>query len=177
LNVVFAILLVLLLLGAWLLTLLNLPGNWVIVGAAAIYVLVVEPTSVVAMGWWTVLALVILATIGEIAEFAAGAANAARVGGSRRGAVLAIIGSVIGGVIGLGVGIPIPVIGPFIGAVLLAGAGAFVGAMLGESWKGRGLDESWQVGEAAFWGRLGGSLAKIFVGGVMVIVATAALVL
>lgn len=176
-NILFAILLVLLMLGAWLLTLLNLPGNWVIVGAAALYVLLVDPTSVVAMSWQTVIVLAVLATLGEVAEFAAGAANAKRAGGSRRSAVLAIIGSVIGGVIGLGLGLPIPVIGPFVGAVLLAGAGAFIGAVLGESWKGRGLEESWQVGEAAFWGRLGGSLAKIAFGGLMVVVATAALVL
>lgn len=176
-NILLAILLVLLLIGGWVLTLLNLPGNWIIVGAVAIYVLLVDPMSVVAMGWQTVIVLAVLATLGEVAEFAAGAAGATRAGGSKRGAVLAIIGSVIGGMIGLGVGVPIPVIGPLIGAVLLAGAGAFVGAILGESWKGRALEESWQVGEAAFWGRLGGSLAKIAVGGLMVIVACAALVL
>ncbi|MBX3414224.1 MAG: DUF456 domain-containing protein [Pirellulales bacterium] len=176
-NIALAILFVVLLLGAWFLTLLNLPGNWVLVGAAAIYVLLVDPTSYVAMGWQTVIALAVLATLGEVAEFAAGAAGATRAGGSKRGAVLAIIGSIIGGMLGLAVGVPIPIVGPLVGAILLAGAGAFVGAILGESWKGRALEESWQIGEAAFWGRLGGSLAKIAIGGLMVVVACAALVL
>ncbi len=68
-------------------------------------------------------------------------------------------------------------IGSIVAAVLFAGLGAMVGALIGESWKGRGLGESWQVGKAAFWGRLLGTLAKVVVGSVMVVVAVVALVL
>jgi len=38
-------------------------------------------------------------------------------------------------------------------ALTLAGVGAFAGAVLGERGRGRGLDESLKIGEAAFWGR------------------------
>jgi uncharacterized protein YqgC (DUF456 family) len=90
--------------------------------------------------------------------------------------VLALAGSLIGGIAGIFVGLPIPVIGSLISAVLFAGVGALIGAMLGENWKGRGLNQSWQVGLAAFWGRLLGTLAKTLVASAMVGVAVAALV-
>jgi hypothetical protein len=48
--------------------------------------------------------------------------------------------------------------------------------VLGEQWYGRSLDESWQIGKAAFWGRVLGTLAKTAVGAAMVGVAAVALV-
>jgi hypothetical protein len=86
-------------------------------------------------------------------------------------------GSIIGGVAGIFLGAPIPVVGSVIAALLLAGLGALLGAMLGESWKGRDLEVSWKIGKAAFWGRLFGTLGKVLVGCVMVVVVAAALVL
>jgi uncharacterized protein len=58
-----------------------------------------------------------------------------------------------------------------VGALFFAGMGATLGAMLGEFWKGRSLDHSWTVGQAAFWGRLLGTLAKVVIGALMVGVA------
>ncbi len=170
-----ASLLVVILLVGWVLTLLGMPGNWLIVAAVVGYVLLVPEQSPVAIGWGVVVALAVLAVVGELLEFLAGALGATKAGASKRGAVLALAGSVAGGIAGLFIGVPVPIVGPIIAAVLFAGLGAFAGAVLGERWKGRGFDESWQIGKAAFWGRLLGTLAKTVVGAVMVGIAAAAL--
>lgn len=175
-DYLWAALLALLAIVAWLSNLLSVPGNWILVGAAALYALLIEPSSPVAIGWWTVLSLAILALVGELVEFFAGAVGAARVGGSRRAAILALAGSLVGGFAGLWIGLPIPVVGPVLGALLLAGVGAFAGALLGERWLGRDLESSWRVGQAAFWGRLAGSLGKLLVGAAMVGFTVAAII-
>ena len=51
-----------------------------------------------------------------------------------------------------------------------------VGAVIGETWKGRDLDTSLDIGKAAFVGRVLGTAAKIIVCTLMVVVAVAALV-
>jgi uncharacterized protein YqgC (DUF456 family) len=167
-SMLWAFLLLIILLLGLVLTLLGLPGNWLMVAAVIIYVLLMPERSPVSIGWGVAVALAVLASLGELLEFLAGALGAARAGGSRRGAMLALVGSLVGGIVGLFVGLPIPVVGPIIGAVLLASAGAFTGAVLGEQWKGRTFDDSWRIGEAAFWGRLLGTVAKTAIGAAMV---------
>ena len=163
-----AVLLLLILVVCWGLTLLGMPGNWIMLGAAIGYLFLVPADSPVAIGWFTILALLILATLGELLEFLAGALGVAKAGGSKRGAILALVGSIVGGIAGLFVGLPVPIVGSLLGAVLLAGIGAFAGAVVGEQWKGRDLDESMKIGHAAFWGRLLGTVAKSAVGAIMV---------
>jgi predicted KAP-like P-loop ATPase len=48
--------------------------------------------------------------------------------------------------------------------------------VIGESWKGRAWGERWQIGHAAFWGRLFGSIAKLALSSLMVVLALGALV-
>jgi len=79
--------------------------------------------------------------------------------------------------VGLFVGLPIPLVGSLAAALLFGGAGALAGAFLGESWKGRDFDTSMEVGKAAFVGRLLGTLAKMIISSVMVVVTLVALVL
>jgi uncharacterized protein YqgC (DUF456 family) len=158
--------------AGWVLTLFSLPGNWVMVATAAIYAALMPSELRVAIGWPVVFTLLGLAVLGEIVEFAAGAMGAVRGGGSKRGAILAAVGSVPGAMIGAAVGVPIPVLGSIVGVVLFAGLGALAGAMLGEAWKGRTLGESWQIGQGAFWGRLLGSLAKVLIASIMAATAT-----
>ncbi|MEX2558383.1 MAG: DUF456 domain-containing protein [Pirellulales bacterium] len=158
----------------WLMNLFSLPGNWLIVAATALFAYAAPDGGQFDITWTAVLVILGLAIAGEIVEFAAGAVGAARVGGSRRGALMAIVGSMIGGLTGAVLGLPVPLIGPLLGAVLFAGVGALVGAMLGEAWKGRQLQESWQVGQAAFWGRLLGTLAKTLIASAMVVIAAVA---
>ena len=171
-----AFLLLIILLVAWVLTLLGMPGNWLMVAAVIGYVLLVPEESPLSIGWAVAVTLGALAALGELLEFLAGALGVAKAGGSRRGAILALLGSLTGGIVGLFVGLPIPVVGSVISAVLFAAAGAFLGAVLGEQWKGRGLNDSLKTGHAAFWGRLLGTVAKTAVGAVMVATTIAALI-
>jgi uncharacterized protein YqgC (DUF456 family) len=175
-GILSALLLALTLFFGWFAQLLGLPGNWLIVAAAAGYALLTPPDATAAISWNLVLALVLLAVMGEVAELVAGALGVTKVGGSRRGAVLAIVGSMIGSVVGIFVGLPIPIVGSLAAAVLFGGCGALVGAFLGESWKGRDFDTSIEVGKAAFVGRLLGTLAKMIVCTIMVVVTLMALV-
>lgn len=172
-----AILLVLVALVCWFLQLLGLPGNWLMVISAAGYVWLVPEDSPVAFGWPPVVALVVLAIVGEIVELVAGAAGVTKVGGSRRGAVLAIVGSIAGSLVGVFVGLPIPVVGSLVAAVLFGAVGALVGAFLGESWRGRDFDASLTVGKAAFIGRVLGTVGKMIVCTIMVALTTAAVCL
>ena len=176
-NIVAAVFYVLIVLVSWLVQLVGLPGNWLIVVTAAIYAWLIADGSRAALGWQAVALLVVLALLGELVEFLAGAMGAAKAGGSRRGTVLAIVGSLVGGIVGLFVGIPIPVIGSLVSAILFGGLGAMVGAFLGESWKGRDFDTSIQIGKAAFIGRLLGTVGKQIVCTLMVIVALGAMLL
>ncbi len=167
------------LMAGWALTVLGMPGNWLIAGATAVYVAMLPPGSNAAIGWPVVFVLCGLACVGEVLEFIAGALGVARMGGSRRAAWLGLVGSLVGAVVGLFVGLPIPIplFGSLAGAVMLASLGALVGAVVGEITHGRTVLQSWQVGRAAFWGRLLGSLAKILIASVMVAVGLAALLL
>jgi uncharacterized protein len=176
-SVFCASLLVIILLAGWLMTVLGMPGNWLMVVAVVIYVLLVPERWPVAIGWPVAIALGLLAAVGELLEFLAGAFGVAKAGGSKRGALLAMLGSIVGGIAGLFIGVPIPIVGPIIAALLFAGLGALAGTMIGERWYGRNLGRSWQIGKAAFWGRLLGTLAKTAVGAVMVVVAVAALLM
>ncbi len=173
----YAALLIVVLLSGCVLTLLAMPGNWLMVAAAAFYAWLAPGEGRLTIGWEVVGVLLILAVVGEALEFLASALGAARAGGSKRGAILAMAGSMVGALVGVFVGIPVPVVGPILAALLFAGLGAFAGALLGEIWKGRKLEKSWQVGKAAFWGRVLGSMAKTAVGAVMVVVTIAAMLL
>jgi uncharacterized protein YqgC (DUF456 family) len=164
------------LMSGWALTVLGMPGNWLIVGGTAVYVLMLPTGSAAAIGWPVVIALAALAGLGELLEFVAGALGVARTGGSRRAASLALVGSIVGAVAGLFVGLPIPLFGSLVAAVVLASLGALAGAAAGEASHGRSMAQSWKVGRAAFWGRLLGSLSKILIASVMVAVALAALI-
>jgi hypothetical protein len=46
--------------------------------------------------------------------------------------------------------------------------------MLGEAWKGRTLGETWKVGQAAFWGRLLGTITKTTIASAMAAIAAVA---
>lgn len=174
-NLLLAILFGLTMAVSWLAQLLGLPGNWLIVAVAAVYAWWGPSESVTDVGWYVVGVLFVLAVLGEIVELVAGAAGVSKQGGSRRGAMLAIVGSLIGSIVGMFVGLPIPIIGSLVAAVVFAALGALAGAMLGESWKGRDFDASLEIGKAAFVGRLLGTVAKMIVCSIMVAVALGAL--
>jgi uncharacterized protein YqgC (DUF456 family) len=155
---------------AWLSSLITLPGNWFIAGFVALFAWLVPREETRGIGWNTVAVLLAVAIAGEVIEFVAGAAGAAKQGGSKRGVALAMVGAVVGSIVGITVGLPIPVLGPFIGALFGGAVGAFAGAYLGEAWKGRGHDERIAVGRGAFTGRVWGTAGKLVVGAVMLVI-------
>ena len=151
------------------LTLFGLPGNWLMllacIGYAAFYIGNVNAM----MGWGTVIAIGIVVVIAEILEFVAGAA------GVKKGALLAILGSIAGSMVGASLGSVVPVLGTIVGVLIGASLGAMAGAMVGEHWAGnRDADLQWEIGKAAFWGRLWGALGKIVVGAIVIGMATVA---
>jgi uncharacterized protein YqgC (DUF456 family) len=177
-DILWAILLVLVLLVGWVLTLFSLPGNWLMVAASALYAWLVPEAWPTDIAWPWLVALALLALLGEACELLAGALGVRHGGGSKRGAMLAIAGSVAGAILGGFLGSwALPVIGTVIGAVLVAALGALGGAMAGEAWKGRSLGESWRVGQGAFWGRLLGTAAKLLIATTMVLVGGLATIL
>ena len=175
-SMIWAVLLLLVLLVGWAVALLGMPGNWLNVGATAIYVYLVPADSAFSIGWGVVAVVAALAILGEVVELVAASLGTTRAGGSRRGAVLALAGSMVGAVVGVVVGLPIPLVGPVAGVLVFGSLGALVGAMIGEQWKGRSLGKSWQIGKAAFWGRLLGTTGKVMIGSVIVVIVAVALV-
>ena len=176
-TILWAILFCCVLAVGWVMTVLALPGNWLIVAAAAVYAgLIPEDESRLALGWSTVAALAVLAVVGELVELLAAARGVRRpaaAAGARDGAVR--LGR--GAVVGMFVGIPIPIVGSLIAAIVFAGLGAAAGAVLGESLFGTNWNSSREIGLAAFRGRVLGTLAKMLVGSVMVAVAAGAILI
>jgi uncharacterized protein YqgC (DUF456 family) len=175
--VVFALILIFVLLGCWILTMLGLPGNWLMVAATAAYAYCTPVNSSAALGWRTVATVLVLAVLGEVVELVAGALGVARTGGSRRSALMALAGSLVGSIMGVVIGVPVPVVGSVIAAVLFAGIGAMAGAILGELSAGQTPGAGWRVAKAAFWGRLAGTLGKMLLGALMIAVVVAAMLL
>lgn len=154
-------------------TLFGLPGNWLIVLLTALFAGFVRGSSHEGISWWTVGALLLLAVLGEILEFAISAAGAAKQGASRRAILLSILVGMIGAVCGSAAGnLLIPILGTIPGAILGGAAGAFLGALAGESWKGSPQDRGMAVGTAAFVGRLLGTFAKLCVAVTLLALAT-----
>lgn len=157
--------------GAWVLTLFGLPGNWLIALTVLLFAYLFPEQGTEGLSWTVAFFVAGIAVVGEALEFFSGAAAVAK-GGSRRGALLAMVGSFAGSLFGAAVGIPIPVVGSVVGIILFASLGAMGGAILGEVWAGRSEQQSFEIGRVAFWGRLLGSLAKIIAGCVMVTTAS-----
>lgn len=170
-ELLWVLLLLIVCVACWFGTMLTLPGNWGIVLAAAGYAAFAPGAAARQVSWWTVLGLGLLALVGEAIEALAGAAGTARAGGSRRGMVLSLLGAAVGSIGGAVAGLPIPVIGSAVAAVMGGAIGAFGGAILGELWKGRATHQQLEVGRAAFLGRLFGTMGKLVVGAIMIVIA------
>ncbi len=151
------------------LTALQLPGTWLILAATA------------GVAWWrweeqvigpgVLIALGVLAVLGEVLEFVAGGVGARQAGGSRRGAIAALVGGMVGAVAG-SLLLPIPVLGTVLGAGLgAAGATVLVERRIGREWS-----QARTIAKGAFLGKLWGTAAKLGVAVVMWLVAAVAVV-
>ncbi len=156
---------------AWCLNLFGIPGNWIMVLAAAIFILIFPVSEEPGMSWWFVGAALVLSGLAELVEFVSGAAGAAKKGGSRRGLVLAVVGTMLGSIAGaILLSAVVPVVGTVVGAVGGGASGAFGGTYLGEAWKGRTTEESLNVSKAALIGRLLGTVGKLAIGAIVFVV-------
>jgi uncharacterized protein len=159
---VYAVVLTVLNLALWVGILFNLPGTWLMVLVTALLKWW-HPDDVL-VGWTTLGVAAGLALLGEGLEFALGAAGSRRTGGSTRAAALAIIGSLVGGVVGTA--LPVPLVGTLIGACL----GAFAGSLIGDVWAGRPLFPSLAAGWGAAVGRFWGTVSKLAIGAIIVVI-------
>ena len=154
---------------AWFLTVLQLPGNWLIVILTAVAAWLMPEETRFAVSWLTVGIVFGLAVIGEVLELATGAVAAKKQGASRRAIWLALLGGFVGALFGAGGGSVVPVLGTLIGILSGGAGGAFLGAYLGETWKGRNEQQAVAVGRAVAIGRTLGVLGKMIVGVVMML--------
>jgi uncharacterized protein len=152
------------------LTVLQLPGNWLIVGFTALAAWLQPDGQRFNVTWDTVAVVAGLAVVGEVMELAAGAVVAKKQGASRRAVLLSVFGGVLGSLLGAGAGSVVPVLGTLIGVLAGGSAGTFAGAYIGEAWKGRSEEQAIAVGQAVAIGRLLGTLGKVMVGVVMMLV-------
>lgn len=165
-DILILITLTLVAVSGWAINILGMPGNWLVVALAAGAYFWGPVDKSLHVTLTTLVVIIATAGLGELLEFAAGALGASRLGATKRASLLAVAGAMCGAVVGLLAGtiIPIPIVGSVIGSVLLASAGAAVGAVGGERWAGKEWSASLQVGHAAFWGRLFGTVGKVVCG-------------
>ena len=168
-----AVLFVAAMIVSWVSNLLGLPGNWFMAALAGVWYYFTDVASVHHLGWVVIVALVVLAGVGELVEFAASVFGTKKVGGSRRAAMGSLGGSFVGAIAGGFIGIPLltPLIGMVVGTVLFACLGAWVGATLGEKSDGSEMGKSLKVGGAAAVGRFVGTIGKAAFGAAMLALA------
>jgi hypothetical protein len=155
------ILLLLISLCGLFLTILGLPGLWLMVAATAGYAWLTGWDHFV--GLPSLVALMIVGLLAEAAEFFAGAAGSKAAGGRMRGMIGAIVGALIGGIAFSFV--PIPVVSTIFGACF----GAFLGAALMEL-TDKDFRHALRVGYGAAKGRLAGIIVKLGFGIVMLLI-------
>lgn len=138
----------------------GLPGTWLqvlgLVGFAAL-------TDFAVVGAVPIVAVLVLAVVGEVVEFMLGGRYARKYGGSTRAAW----GAILGGLAGAFIGVPVFLIGSVIGAFL----GAFAGAALMELTRSPDARAALRVGWGAFVGRLVATAAKSAIGVVIAAIA------
>ena len=142
---------------------LGLPGLWIMVASAVTYNLIVPGDPI---GWFTLVAVAVLAFVAELLEWTMTGRYARKYGGSRR----AGWGAIIGGMIGAFVGFPVPIVGPVIGAFI----GSFCGALVAELTGGASAGDATRVAKGALIGRVMSTVLKIGIGftiGVWIFVA------
>jgi uncharacterized protein YqgC (DUF456 family) len=143
---------------AWLmLVIFGLPGNWLIVISTCLF------------AWWrwedgvfsiyTLIAIVVLAVLGELSEFFGSMHGAKRAGASWRGSIAALAGAIAGAILGT---FFIPIL--FLGTVLGACIGAGFGAWAIEVSRGRKMEESVRCAVGAGLGEFFGITSKFVIG-------------
>lgn len=155
--------------AVWLvLVLFGLPGNWLIVISTWLF------------AWWrwdegifsiyTLVAISVLAVVGELFEFFGGMHGAKRAGASWPGSIGALAGAIMGAILGTFL---IPIL--FLGTLLGACIGAGLGAWALEFSRGKKMEQSVRYAVGAGLGEFLGITSKFALGIIIwFVVATAA---
>ncbi len=151
-DLLLLIALILIALSGIFLAVLQLPGTWLILAAAAAYDWYYGWQQI---GWKWLVALLILAIVVELIDFLAGLVAAKRAGASRRAAIGALVGGFLGMIL-LTIPIPIPGVGTVIGGLL----GCFLGALIGELSLRKDWKTGARVGIFATLGKIAGLVVK-----------------
>ena len=139
---------------------MGLPGTFIIASAALLFAIL---TDFELISLLLIIVLFGIAVLLEVLEFALSGFMTKRFGGSR----LSVAGAIIGGIVGAIWGTMIlPIVGTLIGAF----AGAFGGAFIGEYFLSRNFDRSLLAGIGAFIGAIGGKTMKTVTAAAMVVV-------
>ncbi len=133
----------------------SLPGNWLMIITVILFVLWQKGIFSV----YTIIAAIILAFLGEVLEFLAGAGGAKAAGGGKKAMAAAIIGAIVGAILGTFL-IPIPIFGTLIGSAI----GAAIAALIAERKAGKEMKQSLKIATGAGLGRFAGLGAKIIMG-------------
>lgn len=140
---------------------LGFPGLWIMIGVLTIATLFGE------VAWWTLLFLVAVAVLAEIAEWIIVKETSARYGASRK----AFWGAIVGGLIGVLIGVPVPVVGSLIAGLV----GTFVGAAAVALWESRKLGHAGRAAWGAVVGRALAAALKTAAGVMILVLGGAAL--
>jgi hypothetical protein len=154
--------------GWLLLVLLGLSGNWLMVISTCLFAWWKWDERV--FSGWTLVAIVVLALLGELIDFLAGVVAAKGSGASWRGSVMAVFGAILGALFGTFV---IPVL--FLGTVLGASIGAGLAVWVTEIARGELAEHSLCRAVSAGIGQFVGTATKIMLGLVIwLVIAVAA---
>ena len=158
-NILFGILFWIVLMAAVAVTPIGLPGTFIIAVSVLLFNVL---TDFDGFNSALIVFLFVLAILMEILEATLSSYMAKRFGGSK----LSIIGAIAGGLVGAIWGTMIlPVVGTLLGAFI----GAFSGAFLGEYFLSREFDRSLLAGIGAFVGAVGGKTMKTITALAMVV--------
>jgi uncharacterized protein YqgC (DUF456 family) len=161
--IVYYVLLLIILLAGLVLTVVTLPGTWLMLIAMIGYALLTRSAAYV--GWKTLLVLFALALAAEVIDILASGAGAKKAGARRRAAIGAVIGGVLGAIF-----LSFILLFP-LGTIAGACIGCFVGAGITELLVRRDVGQSLRVGYHAAKGRLFGIVTRILFAIVMMSIA------
>jgi uncharacterized protein len=158
-----AILGILVMLVALLLTPIGVPGLWIMVAVLGIGVWAGE------VGLLILGVAVVLAAAAEVIEFFIVERMNVRYGGSR----LAFWGAIVGGFAGVIIGMPVPVVGSVIAGFI----GSLLGAAAATLYETRHVESAARVGWGTLLGRMWAAAAKVAAGVIILVLGSAALLL
>lgn len=147
------------------LTLLTLPGTWLIV-LGGLLIKLWQPEL---LSWWVIGVAIGLAALAEVVEFGASALGAAKGGASKRGALGAVVGSLVGAIVGSF--FPLFPISTIAGGVVGAGLGTFLveKGVVARTW-----GQAVRSGGGAAAGRLVATLTKTAIACAIAVLITVA---